>query len=102
VKNTLSNFWNCKNLMADTETFLKNQWSRFFHLTPMVNQTSIPSREMRVICSYELIWIVGRLISFASLIFFMVPLVLGYYLELGRFLFKGSHPQSIAPSDLIG
>ncbi len=94
--------FNCKDLLGDTETFLRNQCSRLLPLIKRVDQSHIPVREMRVIRVYGLIWIVGRIMSLAALVFIGLPILLGYYFELGTFLLKGQLPGSLAPVDIVG
>lgn len=94
--------FNCKDLMGDTEIFLRNQCARFLPFIHQVDQTSVPPREMRVVRSYALIWIFGRLVAFLSLIFIGLPILLGYYFEIGTYLLRGQVPASIAPADIIG
>jgi len=75
----IANFFNCKNLMGDTEAYLRN---RFAPMLPFLRRTDlahIPAREMRVIRAYSLVWIGGRLAAFSALIFIHIPLVLGYF-----------------------
>lgn len=94
--------FNCKDLMGDAVTFLRNQCARFLPSIQRIDQTRIPPREMRVIRAYSLVWIIGRVVAFLSLIFIGLPILLGYYFEIGVFLLKGQTPVSLAPADIAG
>jgi putative peptide zinc metalloprotease protein len=70
--------FNCRNLLVDTETLLKNVVRRLAgRRHRVVNQSHIPRRERAVIRGYAVIYIVGRVFAFAALFFFIIPL-LGY------------------------
>jgi hypothetical protein len=70
--------FNCRNLMGDTETLLRNQLARLFPARPTVDQSSIPPRERRVIRAYAVVWVVGRLLALASLLLITLPVLAGY------------------------
>src|SRR5205823_12081186 len=53
----ISNFFNCRNLLKDTETFLRNQLARMVPLVLPIDQSDIPVSERRVIRGYALVWI---------------------------------------------
>lgn len=79
--------FNCKNLLVDTETLLKNVVRRLVgrgHL--VVDQSHIPPRERAAIRGYAVIYIIGRGFAFAMLFFFIFPL-LGYILyQFGQYM----------------
>jgi len=58
---------NCRNLMADTETFMKNQLARVLPQISVVRQSHIPKLERRVIRAYALMWVLGRAAAFITL-----------------------------------
>ncbi len=74
----------CKNLMEDTETFLRNQLARWRTAAARIDQSSIPPREMRVVRLYAGIWLVGRLLAFAVLLGVTIPVALYYLRSLVR------------------
>jgi putative peptide zinc metalloprotease protein len=74
----ISTFLNCKNLMADTEIFLRNKAAAIFRGIRPVDQSHIPHNEMRVIRGYSVVWIIGRLLAFSSLLFVTIPLGVKY------------------------
>jgi len=94
--------FNCKDLMGDAEAFLRNQVARVLPSLQRVDQTRIPTREMRVVRVYALIWVVGRIVAVLSLIFIGLPILLGYYFEIVAFLLRGQIPASLAPADIAG
>jgi putative peptide zinc metalloprotease protein len=77
-----ANFFRCKNLMQDTENLLRNQLTRLIPSMHKVSQTHIPRAERRIIQFYSIIWILGRLASFYSLIFIGLPLTWNYFLRI--------------------
>jgi putative peptide zinc metalloprotease protein len=77
-----ANYFNCKNLMKDTENLLKNQIAKIIGSIPPVDLSSIPKAEMRVIRWYSCIWITGRLVAVGSLIFISIPLMYSYFIAI--------------------
>jgi hypothetical protein len=94
--------FNCKDLMGDAEALLRNLMAHVLPSLRRVDQASIPPREMRVIQAYACIWVIGRLVAFLSLFFIGLPILLGYYSEIGKFLLRGQIPTSLAPADIAG
>ncbi len=80
---------NCKSLLADTEDFLRNCWSRARRSGAAVDQSAIPAAEMRVVRLYSLIWVAGRMLALASLIFVTIPVLGRYGAETVRFVTGG-------------
>lgn len=76
----LANFFRCKNLMGDTEAFLRNQSARFLRWMRRTDQSHIPSSEMRAIRAYSVIWLAGRVLALALLVLVQLPLA-GRYLS---------------------
>jgi putative peptide zinc metalloprotease protein len=84
----------CKNLMDDTQAFLRNQLTRWRPAMARADQSAIPRREMRVIRLYAGIWVVGRLLAFAVLFAVSIPLTVYYIRSLGAAVRLGvaAHP----------
>ena len=80
----------CKSLMADTESFLLNQLARIVPRIRRIDQSAIPSREMRVIRCYSLIWLVGRSAAFVTLFLITLPVLWGYGVRIVSIL-TGDH-----------
>lgn len=95
----LSTALHCKNLLADTENLLRNCLARMRGLAAVVDQSAIPPQEMRTIRAYSVIWLVGRLLALASLIFIALPVLGGYGGEIARTV-TGGHP-SYSTLDLL-
>lgn len=74
----IANAFNCKNLLADTEAFLRNRMARIMPSISKVDQSAIPLTEMRAIRWYSLIWLVGRATAFGGLFFITLPIFWGY------------------------
>lgn len=76
------NFFNCRNLLKDTEDFLRNLWARILGRPQAVDQSRIPGAEMKIVRAYSIVWLLGRLLAFSLLLFVSVPFVLHYYEHL--------------------
>lgn len=75
----IANMLNAKNLMADTEAFLRNIVARVFRQPHrLVDQSGIPRRERRAVRGYAVVYCVGRFFSLSVLVFFYVPILWGY------------------------
>lgn len=74
-----ANFFRCKNLMKDTEVYLRNQLARIFTSVHKIDQSHIPKTERRVIRYFAIFWFIGRIAAFWSLIFISIPLIWHYY-----------------------
>ncbi len=84
----------CKNLMDDTQAFLRNQLARWRPAMARADQSAIPRREMRVIRLYAGVWVIGRLLAFAVLFAVSIPLTVYYIRSLGAAVRLGvvAHP----------
>jgi hypothetical protein len=82
----------CKNLLADTEDLMRNWVARARRRPPVADQSAIPARELRAIRAYTVVWIAGRLLALASLVFVMAPVLAGYGAEILRTV-TGGHPR---------
>lgn len=74
----VTTFFNCKNLMKDTETFIKNLFLRAIGSPRRIDQSHIPLRERRVIGMYSMLWAGGRALAFWMLFFVTLPVVFRY------------------------
>lgn len=70
--------FNCRNLLSDTEVFLRNQLARFFPTMVQRDQSAIPLRELRVIRGYAFVWIAGRVWAVATGLWASIPVGLSY------------------------
>lgn len=75
----ITNFFGCKNLMRDTQTFVKNCFLRAIGSTRLTDQSHIPLLERRVIRAYSVLWLLGRGLALFSLFFITLP-ILSHYL----------------------
>jgi hypothetical protein len=85
----LATAWNCKNLLADTEEFLRNFIARLRGKLPAADQSAIPAAEMRVIRAYSLVWLAGRAVALGSLVLLTLPVLGRYLTETARVLTGG-------------
>jgi putative peptide zinc metalloprotease protein len=99
----IANAYGCKNLLQDTEVFLRNQLSRVIRSIHYVDQSHISVRERRVIRRYAVLWLVGRLFAFSSLILISIPLLWHYLLSLRTTLGAGyqTHPAQFVDALLL-
>jgi putative peptide zinc metalloprotease protein len=74
----IATLFNCKSLMRDTQTYLRNQLSRLIPRMGKVDQSSIPSSERRVISVYAVLWIAGRVWAIALLCVVTIPVGILY------------------------
>jgi putative peptide zinc metalloprotease protein len=74
----IANAFGCKNLMKDTETFLRNLAARMVGRPARQDQSHIPAREMRVVRAYSAVWLLGRAVSLAVLFAVQIPLLWSY------------------------
>lgn len=70
--------FDCKNLMADTDNYLRNLWARLRRSPRKFDQSGIPAREMQVVRWFSLLWFFGRLVALGFLVFVILPLLWGY------------------------
>ena len=78
----LANFFNCKNLLGDTEAYLRNQLARPFPRVRKVDQSAIPQWESRVIRVYAWLWVAGRIAALSTLAVITTPLAIRYARDL--------------------
>jgi putative peptide zinc metalloprotease protein len=99
----IANAYGCKNLLQDTEVFLRNQLSRVIRSIHYVDQSHISVRERRVIRRYAVLWLVGRLFAFSSLSLISIPLLWHYLLSLRTTLGAGyqTHPAQFVDALLL-
>ena len=97
----IANYFGCKNLMKDTEVFLRNLVVGTLKKKNRINQAHIPKSEMQVIRWYALIWIMGRLVAFYVFIFITLPLFWNYTLQISSILSIGYRVNSYAFVDAI-
>jgi hypothetical protein len=94
----IANAFKCRNLLGDTEVFLRNQAARVFPSIRKVSQEGIPPQELRVIRIYSIIWILGRAWAFTILLTVTIPLLVHYTYDL-RDVFVAGYSSS--PSNFI-
>ncbi|MFL6387943.1 MAG: hypothetical protein ACJ71U_10685 [Terriglobales bacterium] len=72
----------CRNLMNDTQAFLRNQLSHLFPRIRIADLSAIPIQEYRVIRGYALVWVAGRIAAFILLFTITIPVAAGYIRNL--------------------
>jgi putative peptide zinc metalloprotease protein len=91
-------FFNCKSLMRDTETFLRNHLSSLLPRIRKVDQSSIPVAERKVIRAYAALWIAGRISAVALLCAVTIPIGILYIRSLANAFRTGFRA---APSNFV-
>jgi len=94
----IANFFNCRNLLGDTEVFLRNQLAQFVPAIRAVDQSAVPESEWRVIRVYAWVWVAGRIAAFTVLVAITIPLV-GHYVRNLAGAFRTGY--SANPSDFL-
>jgi hypothetical protein len=74
----ITTFFGCKNLMMDTQIFIRNLFLRAIGSPKQTDQTHIPLRERRVIRMYSVLWVAGRALALFSLCFITLPILFRY------------------------
>jgi hypothetical protein len=84
----------CKNLLGDTEVWLRNRLARWLPGLNPVDQSALPEHELRTIRAYAAVWLVGRTAALALFFLVTIPVVLGYVESVGATLVRGvqGHP----------
>lgn len=73
----------CKSLLTDTENLLRNRVAKLRRKPAApIDQSQIPAREMRAVRGYAVVWLGGRALAFASLIFISLPLLAQYAVQI--------------------
>jgi putative peptide zinc metalloprotease protein len=85
----IATLFNCKNLLGDTQVFLRNQLARIIPRIRPVNQSAIPASERRMIRAYAGLWMAGRVWAVATLFLVTVPVSLSYARNLAGALKAG-------------
>ncbi len=86
------NFFNCRNLLKDTENYLRNLAARVIPRIKPVNQSGIPAAERKVIRAYAVVWVLGRIMAFGILFTVTVPVAYSYIRDLGSAFRTGYRP----------
>jgi len=84
------NFFNCRNLLKDTEAFLRNLVAKVIPRVRTVDQSGIPVAERRVIHAYSGVWVAGRAMAFFTLFVVTIPVALRYIKNLAG-VFKAGY-----------
>lgn len=74
----MANWFGCRSLMQDTKVLLKNLSARFLRIGRPSDQSHLPATERRMIRIYAVVWLTGRALAFALLIFIQIPLLFHY------------------------
>ncbi len=72
----------CKNLLGDTEDYLRNLLAKLRLYRHRVDQSGVPRREMRIVRVYALVWILGRLFALSVMGFVGIPVIWSYVYQV--------------------
>jgi putative peptide zinc metalloprotease protein len=92
----IATLFNCRNLLSDTQVFLRNQIARVIPSIRPMDQSGIPASERRAIRGYAVLWVAGRIWALSTLLLVTVPVGLSYVRNLGG-AFRAGY--SANPSD---
>lgn len=100
----LANFFGCKNLMGDTEAFLRTLAAKWLHWGKAKDMSAIPARELRVVRGYGVVWLLGRANMLWILATITLPLMWGYLKQIASILGSGfsQHPFAFIDALLLG
>jgi hypothetical protein len=79
----------CKNLLGDTVVWLRNLLARWISWLEPVDQSSLPTKELRAVRVYASIWLLGRIAALVFLFLVTLPVALAYVQSLGASLAAG-------------
>lgn len=85
----LANLLGCRNLLTDTEDYLRNGWARLFSRRPRVDQSHIPAQERRYLRLYAPVYILGRLVALSVFVLVVLPVTWSYAQAIGHVLRTG-------------
>lgn len=97
----VSNFFGCKNLLGDTEALLRARLGRLLPFLTPREVPEIPSRELRVVKGYLVIWFLGRVVALAVFVFFYIPLIYHYVTRVATTFAAGYQADSYAFLDAL-
>lgn len=86
----IASYFDCKNLLKDTENFLRKFISQVFPSVRVVDQSNIPASELRIIRLYSIVWVIGRALAFYVLIAVTIPVAFSYIRNLAHAFQAGS------------
>jgi putative peptide zinc metalloprotease protein len=97
----IANYFGCKNLLKDTEDFLRNLARRWIPAVKPVDQSQIPESERKVIRGYAAVWTVGRIAALCILFFVHIPLLVSYVRLIASTLSAGYRGNADAYLDTL-
>lgn len=83
------NYFGCRDLMSNTERYLRNGLSRVLPRLKRFDLSAVPKREMEVVRWYAWIWVSGRLLSLSILLGVVLPVTVAYVQNVARILGRG-------------
>ncbi|HEV2853707.1 MAG TPA: hypothetical protein VHC97_12965 [Thermoanaerobaculia bacterium] len=97
----IATWFDCKNLLGDTETFLKNRLARIVPSIQTVDQSYIPASERRMIRVYAVVWLLGRAVALFLLFSVTLPLTFTYLTNIVKALSGGWQADTVAFLDAL-
>lgn len=94
----LASLLNCRNLLGDTQDYLRNQIARLIPKIRPVDQSRIPMFERRVIPAFAVVWVAGRILAWIVFFSITVPFGILYIQNLIRAVKVGF---SVNPRDFM-
>lgn len=97
----LANLFQCKNLMADTEAYLRSQLHRLLGKGERQDLSYIPPAEMVTIRRYAVVWLLGRAVAVVVLLGIYLPGLTLYLMRLGAIFGSGYRADPYAYLDAL-
>lgn len=97
----VATWFRCKNLLGDTEAYLRNRLARFFRFIPAADLSHLPEREKRAVRGYAVLWVGGRLVALTFLVTVTLPVTLHYVREIITTFRRGYSRDSSAFFDAV-
>jgi hypothetical protein len=94
----IANFCNCRNLLKDTESFLRNKLAGVLPFIRKADLSAIPPAELQVIRVYAFFWAGGRIAALSVLFIITLPVAWRYVKSVGD-AFRAGY--SVNPSNFV-
>lgn len=74
----LAHLFRCRDLMGDTERYLRSRWDTVLGRSRRSPLAELPKRERRVVRAYSVLWLLGRTLALGFLVVVQIPLIVHY------------------------
>lgn len=95
------NYFGCRDLMRNTEAYLRNLAARFLPRLGKTDLSDVPPREMAVVRWYALVWLGGRVLAFYVAFALFLPVTVAYLQNISRIFSQGYGADPSAYIDVV-